>query len=158
MPVAQGPKLNLRSVVTVGIVLVVVAFGVALIALVAGQRSGRLVLGDLDFRALDAANMAAAIEEDGPILWPDVASGSRDIWLQHLGADIDDGWSAFEARQPGSPRECNVVWEAASSTFADPCDDTVSFPADGAGLPQIAVFLDGAQLIIDINAIRDRER
>ena len=87
MPVAQGPKLDLRSATVLGAIAVVVAVTIGLVALTLGQRSNRLVLGDLDFRSLDTDNMAEEIAENGPILWPDVASGSRDIWLQHLGDD-----------------------------------------------------------------------
>ncbi len=154
MPVAEGPKFDLRSAVVLGGIAVAVAVVIGVAAIALGSRSNRLVLGDLDFRSLDTDNMAEEISENGPILWPDVASGSRDIWLQHLGDDNGRGWSAFDARLPGSPRECNVVWDGEEDRFVDPCDDT-TYLADGTGLPQIPVYLDGGELIIDINGVRD---
>ncbi|MGI9606776.1 MAG: hypothetical protein ACR2P0_11620, partial [Acidimicrobiales bacterium] len=126
-----------------------------IVTIVFAQRSSRLVLGDLDFRALQTDNMASEIAENGPILWPDVAGGNRDLWLQHLGADPAAGWTAFDARQSGTPRQCNVRWEDADQQFVDPCKEGVAYPADGAGLPPIPVYLDGRELIIDINGVRD---
>lgn len=155
MPVAKGPRFDARSAAIVGGLAVVVALVIGVAAVALGQRSNRLVLGDLDFRSLDTDNMASEIAENGPILWPDVASGNRDIWLQHLGDDRGVGWSAFEARPSGEPRECNVVWDASTAEFVDPCADGVRYPADGEGLPSIPVYLDGRELIIDINGVRD---
>ncbi|NNC79633.1 MAG: hypothetical protein HKN94_05715 [Acidimicrobiales bacterium] len=156
MPVAKTRKLDARSAAIVGIIAVIAALLIGVIAVNVGRQSGRLVLGDLDFRSLNTDNMAAEIEENGPILWPDVASGSRDLWLQHLGDDPARGWSAFDARQPGDSRDCNVVWESDAREFRDPCSNT-TYLQDGTGLPQIPVFLDGRELIIDINGVRKAE-
>lgn len=137
----------------IGGIAVVAALLIGLVAVRLGQQSGRLVLGDVDFSSLRADNMAEEIAENGPILWPDVGGGSRDIWLQHLGDDIDTGWTAFDARAVGEPRECNVRWQASDQTFVDPCTGQ-SYPANGHGLPPIPVFVEGLELIIDINNIR----
>ena len=153
MPVAKGPKFDLRNGLLLGALAVAAALVIGIAAVAIGQNSGRLVLGDVDFRRLDTDNIAAEIAENGPILWPDVGSGNRDIWLQHLGPSPATGWSAFDARPVGNPRECNVVWAADDQQFVDPCDQTV-YPADGEGLPPIPVFLDGRDLVIDINRLR----
>lgn len=153
MPVAKGPKFDIRSAVILGGVAVVAALVIGLIAVNLGQQSGRLVLGDVDFSSLNTDNMAEEIADDGPILWPDIGTGSRDIWLQHLGDDPSDGWYAFDARDVGVSRECNVVWDADDDEFENPCTNE-RYPANGDGLPQIPVFLDQRRLIIDINGLR----
>lgn len=156
MPVAKSRKFDARSAAIVGVLAVVAALVIGVIAVNAGRQTQRLVLGDLDFRALNTDNMAAEIKENGPILWPDVAGRTRDVWLQHLGDDPARGWTAFDARQAGDPRECNVVWAADANEFHDPCTDTV-YLQDGAGLPQIPVYLDGGELIVDLNGVRQPE-
>ena len=93
-----------------------VAVGLALIAAVvwlagsSGQVEVRL--GDRDFRDLDAARISAEIAERGPVLFSDVAGGSRDIILQHRGDDQESGWLAFEARRSGQDRRCFFQWRA----------------------------------------------
>lgn len=153
MPVAKGHKFDIRSAVILGGVAVVAALVIGLIAVSLGQRSGRLVLGDVDFSSLNTDNMAEEIDDGGPILWPDIGTGSRDIWLQHLGDEPGSGWYAFDARIVGVSRECNVVWDPDTNEFENPCTE-VRYPADGAGLPQIPIFLDQRRLIIDINGLR----
>lgn len=156
MPVAKGPSFDIRSAAIVGGIAVVAAIAIGVIAVELGTRSNTLVLGDTNFGSINADNMADEIAENGPILWPDIASGNRDIWLQHLGDDAGTGWVAFDARRPGTPRDCAVQWSASERTFTDPCDSTV-YPADGEGLPPIPVFIDGRTLVIDINGVHNAD-
>ena len=110
----SGSKSGVRRGVVVG--LAGVAAGLALVAAVvwlAGP-SGQveLRLGDRDFRDLDAVRISAEIAKRGPVLFSDVAGGSRDIILQHLGTDPESGWLAFEARRAGQDRRCFFQWQA----------------------------------------------
>lgn len=152
MPVAKGPSFDIRSAAIVGGIAVVAAIVIGVIAIELGTRSNTLVLGDTNFGSIYAVNMADEIEENGPILWPDIASGSRDIWLQHLGDDPGAGWIAFDARPPGTSRDCAVQWSITDRTFTDPCAGT-TYPSDGDGLPPIPVYIDGLTLVIDINGV-----
>lgn len=152
MPVAKGPSFDIRSAAIVGGLAVLAAIVIGAIAVELGTRSNTLVLGDESFTSINAANMAEEIAENGPILWPDVASGNRDIWLQHLGEDPGAGWFAFDARVPGSPRDCTVQWSVADQIFTDPCTQT-AYPAEGEGLPAIPVYIDEFTLVIDINGV-----
>lgn len=156
MPVAKGPKFNIRSGLLFGGLAVVAAIVIGAAAIALGSRSNTLVLGDTDFGSISAANMTNTISENGPILWPDIANGSRDIWLQHIGDDPGVGWTAFDARQPGVGRECSVTWSIVDRTFTDPCSGEV-FPEDGEGLPQIPVYIDEFTLVIDINGVHEAE-
>ena len=118
MPADRRSKSGSKSGVRRGVVVGAagVAAGLALVAAVvwlAGP-SGQveLRLGDRDFRDLDAVRISAEIAKRGPVLFSDVAGGSRDIILQHLGADPESGWLAFEARRAGQDRRCFFQWRA----------------------------------------------
>ena len=156
MPVAKGPKFDLRSAAIFGGVAVIAALVIGFFAIRLGQQSNTLVLGDPNFGQINVFRMAESIDDDGPVLWPDIASNTRDIWLQHIGDDVGEGWVAFDARLPGVGRECNAEWSVANQNFTDPCTGTV-FPADGEGLPQIPVFIDETILVIDINGIHSED-
>jgi hypothetical protein len=159
-PVArsQAHAGRVLAVAAVGIALALVAaFGVAVLA---NRGSVDVRLGDETFAGQNAEDAAARIAETGPILFADAASGDRDIILQHLGDDPDQGWLAFAARPPGTPRACTLQWEADDEVFrlldADgerrgPCD-AQEFPPDGEGLPQYPVTVRGGNLDVDLNA------
>ncbi len=132
-----------------------IAAAVALIVFVLARSSDSNVeirLGTEHFEAGPADQRADAIGRDGPILFTDAAGGTRDIYLQHVGATPTEGWLAFEARRPGSGRECTLEWQAQDSHFVDPCDQTV-VPADGSGLLQYPVEVtEDEQLVIDVRS------
>lgn len=140
-----------------------VAAGLVLVAVVvwlagpSGQVEVRL--GDRDFRDLDAARISAEIAERGPVLFSDVAGGSRDIILQHLGTDPESGWLAFEARRAGQDRRCFFQWRTESSDndggggrFVNSCDPDNVVDAAGTGLVQFPVSVVDGDVRVDINA------
>ena len=109
-----------------------------------GDRSGTTPAFDVG----PAAQRAASIARDGPLLFPDPRGGTRDIFVQHLG---DARWVAFEARVSGAPRQCVLRWEHADRRFVDPCDGRV-YPADGAGLVAYAAEVnDKKRVIVDLS-------
>lgn len=78
-----------------------------------------------------------------PFLLPDASpSRSRDIYIQHLDDDEDEGWLAFSAFAPGqTDRACFLRWSAADEVFRDPCTDA-EHPSDGEGLTHYPVRVD----------------
>jgi hypothetical protein len=146
------------AVASVGVVLVMgVAIGVALLA---SRGDVDVRLGDETFTGQSAQNLADKIDEDGPVLYADAASGDRDIVVQHLDDDVDTGWIAIAARPAGVPRNCTIQWQADDDVFrlldengeeSDACDGR-EFPADGEGLPTYPVTVTNGKLDIDINA------
>ena len=80
--------------------------------------------------------LSRRIAEGGPILLQALL-GNRDIYVQHLGTEMDKGWVSFDARPEGASRECFVKWQPEQRTFrtVDPCEPR-SYPADGTGLAQ----------------------
>jgi hypothetical protein len=156
MPVQTSPKRSSRSVVlavagvTLGIALVLVLFVVAIPSL---TESGtvEVKLGSDTYDAGSATSRARNIAEGGPLLFSDVSSGKRDIYLQHVGDDDTSGWLAFDARRPGQGRDCTLVWQSASTDFRDPCDGTI-VAADGEGLIDYPVTItDEGRVVIDLN-------
>jgi hypothetical protein len=95
----------------------------------------------------DARHWAEVVAASGPFVFPDLAGGSRDLFVQHVGTDPLAGWSAFDARRPGTGRECTLQWDQAAQRFNDPCDNT-PVPADGAGLPHYVVEINDGQLSV----------
>lgn len=150
-----------RRAVVVGVAGV--AAGLVLVAVMvwlagpSGQVEVRL--GDRDFRELDAARISAEIAERGPVLFSDVAGGSRDIILQHLGADPESGWLAFEARRAGQDRRCFFEWRSegggaveGGGRFVNSCDPDDVVDARGSGLVQFPVTVVDGDVRVDINA------
>lgn len=147
-----------RRAVVVGVAGV--AAGLVLVAVVvwlagsSGQVEVRL--GDRDFRELDAARIGAEIAERGPVLFSDVAGGSRDIILQHLGTDPESEWLAFEARRAGQDRRCFFEWRSeggeGGGRFVNSCDPGDVVDARGTGLVQFPVTVVDGDVRVDINA------
>lgn len=158
MPVQEPRRRTSRSLVlavagvVVGIVLVLGLFVIAIPSL---TESGTVEvrLGSDTYDAGGAASRSENIRDGGPLLFSDVSSGNRDIYLQHVGDDVETGWFAFDARRVGQPRNCTLEWRSAESDFRDPCDGTV-VPADGAGLPSYPVTItDKGKVVIDLRGV-----
>jgi len=154
MPVQETRKRTSRSIVlavagvAVGIALVLGLFVVAIPSL---TESGKVEvkLGSDTYDAGSASARAENIAEGGPLLFSDVSSGKRDIYLQHIGDDVTTGWYAFDARRAGQARDCTLSWQT-SGTFRDPCDDTI-VAADGSGLLSYPVTItDKGKVIVDL--------
>lgn len=135
---------------TVGIVVVLAVFVFAIPSLTESGKV-KIQLGDDRFEAGPAEARAASISEDGPILFSDVSSGQRDIYLQHVGDDSGSGWFAFDARRPGQGRDCVLHWERdpGPGRFVDPCDGE-EISNEGAGLAQYEVSVEDGEVIVDI--------
>ena len=87
-------------------------FGVGLLfAIVRLSGSGEIQfkLGDDVFEVGDAEVFAERIRSDeSPIAWASL-SGSRPIYVQHIGNDHLTGWFAIDARSPSDPVSCSFV-------------------------------------------------
>ncbi|HUP76336.1 MAG TPA: hypothetical protein VM282_25095 [Acidimicrobiales bacterium] len=156
MPVARGPRMTARSAIVVGLAGVLSAVILLFFVLWVTSQSGNKIefrLGDEQFQDITADRMAKQIADEGPVLFPDVsANRSRDIYVQHLGADPKTGWLAFDARKPGAGRECFLEWQRDRQIFVDRCDGS-EVPADGAGLRQYpAVVNSNGKVVINFNA------
>jgi len=153
--VQESQRRTSRSVVlaiagvAIGIVLVLGLFVVAIPSL---TESGtvEVKLGSDTYDAGSATSRSKNIADGGPLLFSDVSSGKRDIYLQHIGDDVSTGWFAFDARRAGQARDCTLSWQPSESNFRDPCDGTV-VPADGTGLLSYPVTItDKGKVVVDL--------
>jgi hypothetical protein len=156
MPVERGPTINLRSGLILAVSGVVIAGALfVFVSWLAGSGGVEVQLGDDEFEDLQTDRIAAEIDDGGPILFSDVAGGSRDIILQHLGDELTEGWYAFDAQRPGAPRDCFFEWQPEQELFVDTCDGT-ELPPDGGDQPRYEIYFedDGETLIVDLNDVR----
>lgn len=94
----------------------------------------------------NTSRIAGTIAENGPILIPDPLDRGRPLWIQHQGQQVDTGWSVFSAVVGD---ECTVEYRIDSADFLD-CNGVV-YPADGDGLQQYPVTVDGSVVSVDVN-------
>jgi hypothetical protein len=150
MPVqqSQGHAGKALAVASVGVLF---ALGLALaVSVLASRGKIEVRLGDQEFKAGQTANIAAEIEQHGPVFYRDPVSGGRPIFIQHLGTEVDAGWFAFSAFAPG-PDDCLVEWDAGDEVFRSQCDANDTVPADGDGLRQYPVTVEQGRLYVDLN-------
>jgi hypothetical protein len=127
LPRVENPRRT--KAIVAGAVLAVVVTGLAVLLVVrfASQRPDEVNLGKQRFEVGSAEVFAKAIRRDGPILFKDPLTKrpGREIYVQHLGDDEDEGWLALDAYAPGAPRQerCILRWEAKRRAFTDPCGD-----------------------------------
>lgn len=140
------------TVALVGVVVLGLALALVTLAL-GGRDSADLNIGDQTFQAGSAEDKAELIAEEGPILYGDVSGRKdRDMILQHIGNDPEEGWYAFLASPVDKSRECTWVWQPDEELFRAKCDESLTAPADGKGLPQFDVKVVDGQLDVDLNA------
>lgn len=153
-PVERRTASSTTTAVLVGLAGVIAGIGLVLLMVnlaSRGTENFEVRLGDDRFAAGGVERRAASIAEGGPILFSDVAGGSRDIILNHVGTEPDEGWVAVSAQPIGKPRDCFLRWQAADREFED-CDG-VRYPADGdhSDLVQYPVAVEDGDLFVDIN-------
>lgn len=143
----------------VSVAAVVVALAVAgAVAVLANRGTVDVRLGDDTAEVGNVENLAEAIDAEGPLVLPDVASGDRDVIVQHIGGDPNDGWLAIVLRPAGTPRQCQIVWQPDEELFrllnaegeeTEDCDGT-EYPADGGDLPKYDTYIEDDKLFIDL--------
>lgn len=107
-------------------------------------------LGPSRFEAGSVERMAAEIDERGPIPYQDPASRGRDIYLNHVGDEVDEGWVAVGALAPGQDdRSCALRPDG--DGFVDPCTDE-RYGARGDGLTTYATEVEDGRLYVDLRS------
>lgn len=124
-----------------------------LVTVTIGKRdSPDLRLGDQMFRAGNAEARAAEIAKNGPMLFSDVSGRQdRDLILQHIGDDPEEGWHAIAAQPIDRARDCVWRWEEAEELFRATCEESLTAPADGEGLTRYHVEVDDGAVVVDLN-------
>ncbi len=142
-----------RALAVSGVGVAVVALALWAVATFASnQPSLDVGLGDQTFQGGRAEELAEEIAEGGPIIYGDVSgSKERDLILQHLGDDPQEGWYAFRAQPPDKDRECTWQWQEDEEIFRAACDADLTAPADGEGLESYPVKVVDGKLDVDLN-------
>ncbi|MFP5254803.1 MAG: hypothetical protein ACLGI8_03025 [Acidimicrobiia bacterium] len=154
MPVAQSRGHAGKALLVAG-VGVVVALGIAwFVAQAASRGDVEIRLGDDRFDAGQVESIAEAIDdEDGlPVLVPDLVGGQRNLFVQHLSEDADEGWVAFGAFDPDDP-SCAVQIDRDAKVLVNACDESVTYPLDGAGLRYYPTSVEDGRIYVDINEL-----
>lgn len=140
------------TVALVGVIVLAIALGLVTLA-INSRNSSELNIGDQTFQAGSAEDKAELIAKDGPILYGDVSGRKdRDMILQHIGTNPEKGWYAFLAAPLDKGRDCTWIWQPDEELFRAKCDEDLTAPADGKGLPQFPVKVVDGQLDVDLNA------
>jgi hypothetical protein len=153
-PVAPSGSHAGRALLVAAVGVAVVLGGLYLASLVlSGRNSPKVSLGDQTFASQDAERLAAEIARRGPILYSDVSGEKdRDVIVQHLGEDPDEGWYAFLASPDDKARDCTWQWQQDEELFRAKCDESLTAPADGEGLTQFEVTVKDGRVDVDLNA------
>ena len=153
-PVDQSRNHVGRAATVALVAIVVLGLGLWFVTLAIGGRDSPDVrLGDQTFQGGSTERLAAEIDDRGPIIYGDVSGNKdRDIILQHQGDDPETGWYAFLAAPLGEARDCTWQWQPDEELFRARCDESLTAPADGEGLPQFPVTVEDGRLDVDLNA------
>jgi hypothetical protein len=154
VPVAQSRGHAGKALIVAG-VGVVVALGLAfLVAQAVSRGDVEINLGDERYNAGQVESIAEAIDEgDGlPLLFQDLVGGDRNLFVQHLADDADEGWAAFGAFDPDDP-SCAVEIDREAKVLVNACDEDVTYPLDGTGLRYYPTSVEGNRLYVDINEL-----
>jgi hypothetical protein len=149
---ARPDKRRRNRALIIAVIGVIVAGALFLAAaFLTGNGATKVRLGDNEFKVGEVAPLATRIKRDGPLLFQDLLiGGTRDIYVNHLGTDDNLGWVAFNARVPGSPRSCTLVWVASAGSFTDPCTKA-TVRADGGDLPHYPTRVTDGTLIVNLS-------
>jgi hypothetical protein len=138
-------------VVTAALSLLAAVLLLVFVLRLSSKPGAKVNLSTSTFKIPRAERFTKEIDKAGPLLFQDLLNKSRDIYVQHIGADAKTGWSAFLAHPAAESRRCQVVWRQKSRDFRDPCTKQL-YPAGGAGLPHYKVTVDpNGDLTIDLN-------
>ncbi len=134
--------------------LMALTFAAALLFFVvrfASKNPEQVNLGPRVFRLGSATRLAKEVEQRGPFLFKDPLNREREVFVQHLGADPNVGWSAIRAYASRETVECLLRWEREAGRFVDPCTSQ-SYPPDGAGLTTYPARVESGVLSVDLRA------
>lgn len=128
---------------------VVVAVG--LLWLLTVLISNRTVTPRGPFEQTEFSLRIASISDQVPFLLPDASPAqTRDIYIQHLGDDEEEGWLAFSAFAPGQDdRDCFLRWRPDDDAFVDPCTGE-TYPPDGDGLASYPTRVSDDRVYVDL--------
>ena len=154
MPVAQSQGHAGKALAIAAVAIALIALVAVFVALAASRGDVEIKLGDDRFELGRAEALVDTIDEgDGlPLLFQDLVSQDRNIFVMHTGGEPEDGWIAFGAFDPDDP-SCAVEIDREARTLVNACDEDVTYPLDGEGLRAYPTTVEDGKVIVDINEL-----
>ena len=86
-----------------------------------------------------------------PTFYPDTSGNKlRDLWVQHIGSNLDTGWIVFAAQVPDEADGCAWGWQRNKDEFVSTCNAKKVLPADAPGLYHYPVKVDKGKLTANL--------
>ena len=154
MPVAQSQGHAGKALAIAAVAIVLIGVVAAFVAMAASRGDVEINLGDDRFNAGSTERLAKEIEDGGglPFLSQDLVGNERHLFVQHVGDDPEEGWSAFGAFDPDDP-SCLILLDREQELLVNECDESVTFPLTGEGLRQYPVAIEDGDIIVDVNEL-----
>lgn len=117
------------------------------------NRKREVRAGDYTFRVGPVDDMAAIVERDGPILYPDLRDTDyqRTIVVDHTGDDPTKGWQVYYAYPADRTTDCLVTQIAKTHRFQD-CDGRELDVTDLAAPDDVRPIVENREtLLIDLS-------
>jgi hypothetical protein len=154
VPVAQSQGHAGKALAIAAVAIVLIGVVAVFVALAASRGDVDINLGDDRFEVGRAEDIVDTIDEgDGlPLLFQDLVSRDRHIYVMHVGDDPEEGWVAFGAFDPDDP-SCAVEIDREARTLVNACDRAMTYPLDGEGLRSYPTTVEDGHVIVDINEI-----
>ena len=155
----RSPFARAVAPIAAGLVFFAILFGVTW--LFAGRatdnRAREIRPGDYTFRVGPVDDMAEIVEQDGPILYPDLRDTTyqRTIVVDHVGDEPSLGWQVYYAYPADRDADCLVTHVESSRNFVD-CEQRV-LPVEQLHRPLDVrpVVENRTNLLIDLRAPND---
>lgn len=135
-----------RVILATAAVVLGLAVGIVVIAIVNSQGEGGGAAPYQPFFAGQSDRLTKQIKEGGPVCIPDPKAGERSFCLDLHG----DQFVAYHVLPPGGTAECLVEWDRTEKRYEDRCSKAPVDPASLARFPvltreisgKISVFVD----------------
>ena len=156
LPKPASPLSRAVVPIVAGLVFFAVLFGATW--LFAGRatenRRREVRSGDYTFRVGPVEEMAAIVERDGPILYPDLRDTAYDrtIVVDHTGDDPTKGWQVYYAYPADRDPTCLVTHVQGSRDFVDCNERTLAVEALHRPIDARPVVENRTSLLIDLRA------
>jgi hypothetical protein len=154
VPVAQSQGHAGKALAIAAVAIVLIAVVAVFVAVAVSRDDVELNLGDERFNAGQTDRLSKEIDDGGglPFLYPDLVGRDRNLFVQHLGDEQDEGWVAFGAFDPDDP-SCAVLIDREAKVLVNACDESVTFPLSGKGLRQYPVSVEDGRIYVDVNEL-----
>jgi hypothetical protein len=136
-------------------VLALILWGVASLVAHNGSNANANLASNV-FRPGSVERYAAIIDQDGPVLFPDLlgTDGDKTIVLDHVGTKPMEGWFIYLAHPNDRPITCKVVQVKRTDRFTD-CEGRTIGVADLAPPPKGVSPVVSADGILTLDLIPD---